>query len=91
MLASSDPLNFVLVTVWSVACFAAGTFGWVAYVWWRCKPSESISQRVAAWGLRQQDSFRIALLVGMMLGYGAGVVMGFFAAHWFWPVEIVTP
>lgn len=91
ILASSDPLNLILVTIWSVTCFAAGTFGWVAYIWWKCEPTNSISQTIARWGLRQQDNFRIALLIGLMLGYGVGTVCGFFLGHFAWPVEIVMP
>lgn len=89
-IASSDPLNFILATVWSVVMFGCGTFAWVAYVWWKCRPYESISQRIAAFGLRQQDNFRIALVIGLMIGNAGGVVLGMFVGHWFWPVEI-TP
>jgi len=91
MLASSDPLNLVLVTVWSLACFSAGTFGWVAYVWWKCKPNDSISKTIARWSLQHQDLFRIALLSGLMAGFAIGTVTGFFLAHFTWPVEIVAP
>ncbi len=89
MLASSDPLNFILATIWSTVLIACIALTWYSYILWRRWPNESISNRIAEWSLANQDKFRLAFLIGMMIGYAFGVIGWFFAGHWFWPTEII--
>jgi hypothetical protein len=82
VIASSDPLNFILASVWTLVLAFCLWLTWYAYLRWKRNPDDSLSQRIVA----RIEEMRSPALV--LCGIVIGLVIGMFVAHWFWPVEV---
>lgn len=82
MLASGDPLNFILACIWSGVLVFCLYLTWYAYVIWKRNPDGSLSQMIAS---RLQGAGVAGLIA---IGIGIGLTLGMFLGHWAWPVEI---
>jgi hypothetical protein len=82
MIASGDPLNLILASVWTGVLLFCLWLTWYAYARWKRNPGDSLSHRIAA---RVQQA-KVPSLIG--IGIVIGLVVGMFAGHWFWPVQL---
>lgn len=86
IIASGDPTNVVLASVWSFILLFCLWLTWYAYFLWKRNPNSSISHNIAVWA--KGKGMLIGFVLGLLIGVGFGVFLGLFSGHWFWPVEL---
>jgi len=86
ILASEDPINIILVIVWVLGLLFCQLLAVYAYIRWKTNPNDAISHRIAV-AIRGM-SIPMAMFIALWIGVGLGIVIGMFAGHWFWPVEL---
>jgi hypothetical protein len=88
MIASGDPINFILASLWTVILLFCILFAWYAYIRWKRNPDQSLSHYIALWLYSHKERLLVGFILGLIVGITFGFVIGMFTGHWFWPVVL---